>query len=1446
LFIFGILFNPLQFDKRLLIRSFKIFPIINYMNRLYKTLYVLFFCFQLNAQTFTNNWINTSSNYAKITVSKTGIYEITGQELAVALPSIIGVPSNSLSVIFQGKPIAIEVIAAGATFQASDKIRFFGKANTGDLETELYRPITDQPHKLISLFSNKSSYFLSSNAANTKLITNETEVASGNTITQVTSKSIVPFYSEYTFNSTTGPIPLIQFSYFERGEGPTGPIIRATTPTTFKVSTKGIISGSAKLELLLNGRDLNNRVVRIQTANKDTTVNLFGFFHSNVKLNLTIALPVPQDSLPITVSSDIDRFSVSLITLIYTKTESNVDQSGSFYLPANANAGNVVFTKSNITEPQVYNITDVFNVKKLKLTSNSPALNFVTDPAIKTKENSYFYTTIGIKPDSIKAYNSQMNINPLANYIIISNKKLKASAERYRDFRNSAQGGGHIVELVYAEDIYNDFGYGIQSPLAIKNYLRLKLSTSAAKNLLLLGKAFSAHTGINSATDLVPSIGYPASDMLLSSGINTHIDVYGIATGRIPALTDTEVDDYLQKVKNQLNFPQGLERKKVFHFNGGKTISEISNFGGIMDNLGAIAKASNYGISFAAQRKTDPPAAAQPANLGPLVNSGQAMMGYFGHSSYTTLDYNIGFATNASLGFNNSQYPVFYFSGCAFNNYFREIVTLSKDWIFAKDKGSIAIIGQSYYGYESSLTKHGIAFYETLFKSPIEPTLGEALKTASQIIQSKPGFTSIDILNNNQTLLFGDPVIKVFGYTLPDFVIDQTSFSQSVTGTSRTVKFKIRNFGKTSPTVLKVKITEEGLPNTIVKTIDVPNLVSVDSFSVVLDNVTILSKIKIEVDNLNGIAESNETNNNFVFIETLGTNPTIATDDIMGSLPAGSIASVNILQNDKLFNASQATTTNTTVDLDPLTPAIETSLLVTGQGTWSYVAGLITFTPLTNFNIDPKPLIYSLLDNTTLGKSLATVIVDYKPLAANNTSKFAGGAITSFNVLTNDILGDSVKTNTVNLIGSAGIGQPLIITGQGTWSVAAGVVTFSPALGFFADPTPIKYTVQDAQGNISNEASIILDALPLAKNDISGYNKGDLISMNVLNNDNQGDILDLSTLKLVGTPNTSQSEGLWTITPGTGFVTFTPNSPNSLVPPIISYQISDFQGNVTIATIELDGNPPVAIPDDGSYSSGISKTVNVFLNDVSGDKPVEAFLIDPDLNSNGKRKTVTNQGVWDVLPDNFVKFTPLATFGGSPTAVRYYSIDSQGSSSNEAAITFASILPVELTIFKGEATSSGNLISWKAKSERGFSHFEILKSADLNEFYSIKNILGNTSKSYSYLDKAYIQNVKYYQLKMVDLDGTIQYSRIISVIQKTETSDWLVYPNPISGDKININYSKKVNSIQIFDLSGKLISDQLKIEKGIISLDGICTDGEYLLVLNTDEGKLSKRITVIK
>ncbi|WP_452222679.1 Ig-like domain-containing protein, partial [Lacinutrix chionoecetis] len=57
-----------------------------------------------------------------------------------------------------------------------------------------------------------------------------------------------------------------------------------------------------------------------------------------------------------------------------------------------------------------------------------------------------------------------------------------------------------------------------------------------------------------------------------------------------------------------------------------------------------------------------------------------------------------------------------------------------------------------------------------------------------------------------------------------------------------------------------------------------------------------------------------------------------------------------------------------------------------------------------------------------------------------------------------------------------GDNDELVVPGEGTWTVdETGEVTFTPEPGFTGDPTPVNYTIDDNDGNTSNEATITLD-----------------------------------------------------------------------------------------------------------------------------------------------------------------------------------------------------------------------------------------------------------------------------------------------------------------------------------------------------------------------------------
>jgi uncharacterized repeat protein (TIGR03806 family) len=112
-----------------------------------------------------------------------------------------------------------------------------------------------------------------------------------------------------------------------------------------------------------------------------------------------------------------------------------------------------------------------------------------------------------------------------------------------------------------------------------------------------------------------------------------------------------------------------------------------------------------------------------------------------------------------------------------------------------------------------------------------------------------------------------------------------------------------------------------------------------------------------------------------------------------------------------------------------------------------------------------------------------TPIADDKPVATDDFTSYLLAETVEIPVLDNDTTGDEVLPTTVSLIGgidtdSNGTLDEVVVSGQGTWKVnsSTGVVTFIPEPTFQLEPTPIKYTVQDAQENVSNQATITITA----------------------------------------------------------------------------------------------------------------------------------------------------------------------------------------------------------------------------------------------------------------------------------------------------------------------------------------------------------------------------------
>jgi hypothetical protein len=223
-----------------------------------------------------------------------------------------------------------------------------------------------------------------------------------------------------------------------------------------------------------------------------------------------------------------------------------------------------------------------------------------------------------------------------------------------------------------------------------------------------------------------------------------------------------------------------------------------------------------------------------------------------------------------------------------------------------------------------------------------------------------------------------------------------------------------------------------------------------------------------------------------------------------------------------------------------------------------------------------------------------------------------------------------------------------------------------------------------------------------------------------------------------------------------------------------------------------------------------------------------------------------NGSTGDGLPDGitFVTLSVNAPFN-SRSRVRV-----------DAGIDFAlkqgAPLPVRLVSFVGKNTEKGNQLTWKTSSEVNFSHFEVERSVNAKAFDKIGKVEGNKGEKYDFVDNSSIithNSSLYYRLKMVDLDGSSAYSKIIALnTENSENTIGQIYPNPSYGEaKVRVNAIEAGDwTVKSFDISGKLTSKEtIKLLKGVNEVE-LKKLGNGMNYIQISDGKTTEVRKVIK
>ncbi len=197
-----------------------------------------------------------------------------------------------------------------------------------------------------------------------------------------------------------------------------------------------------------------------------------------------------------------------------------------------------------------------------------------------------------------------------------------------------------------------------------------------------------------------------------------------------------------------------------------------------------------------------------------------------------------------------------------------------------------------------------------------------------------------------------------------------------------------------------------------------------------------------------------------------------------------------------------------------------------------------------------------------------------------------------------------------------------------------------------------------------------------------------------------------------------------------------------------------------------------------------------------------------------------------VLTDNFyfIKYITLdTTLSGS-----YYN-NSVGTfiSLNPSSSSSADPLPVELMSFKAEKIKDEGVLTWSTASEVNFSHYEVEKSLDMNNWALINTVKGsehaNQMNSYFTIDPELAKGITYYRLKMVDIDGSYEYSHIETI--STTRNKLSVYPNPTTNNTVTVSTERRMrniksNDVEVLDNNGRSVSFSLNDFTGELTIDG--------------------------
>jgi hypothetical protein len=852
------------------------------------------------AQQYGNEWIKPGNTYYKFKIAKEGIYRINKAQLDAI--GMSGVTGNQFAVFREGVEVPVYTSVTGA-FGGNDFIEFYATKADGKIDSDLYADPSYQPNKDLNLISDTAYYFLTyDNTTHQRL--------------QLVANAIpspAPAAAPYCW-TVAWPTENIRSDFnagwnyigddyfysadFDLGEGwaypGRVPMHNLNVPVSQVYNGNGLNS-TVSFSLAGHSIAATPHLFKVKvnsTVIFDTTVSGFNM----VKRSLNIASGMLSSPSSVFTFSDTVNKYVMELSVRYPHTynfNGNLSNVAGFQVPAADRYLEITGFNGGGQAPR---LIDRSNNKIYTGTLDAGTVKFYLDNSF-SERNMLLSNTASLtpvtefKPVVFRDYSNSAN---QGNYIILSHKSYINATPNYlndyKTYRSSTNGGAYSPVIVDVTELYDQFGYGFEyHPMSIRKFIKYANDNWAPKPayLFIVGKGvvynayntYLQNSGLYNYP-LVPTWGDPGSDNLFSSFNNDNKPT--LATGRFSAWNNTEIGNYLAKVKlyeaalRPASVPTvatELWKKRGLNVAGSSNLGLQIGLLGSLNDCKRIYEDTLVGgiVTTIAKSTTDPVDQGNSNIVDSLVNKGLGNLTFYGHASSTGFDFNLNTPNNYH---SSPRFMTFFAYGCNVGQIFAlsSSRTISESYLLSENGGSIMMIAGDNTGYTSVLQAYMQGLTQSIAFRDYGKTLGEQYRKNIEFLQNNYGGAFVDI--HTQCLVYqGDPALSVFNPEKKDYAIEENSLSTNPVNVtteldSFTLKAVVYNLGKAEQDRVLVRIqhTRQGSSAVVyTDSLRVPNLYNSDTvyFKVPINpNLDIgLNNYTVKVDANDEYDEISEQNN---------------------------------------------------------------------------------------------------------------------------------------------------------------------------------------------------------------------------------------------------------------------------------------------------------------------------------------------------------------------------------------------------------------------------------------------------------------------------------------------------------------------------------------------------------------------------------------------------------